>query len=394
MPSPPPLDGLRVLDFTRVLAGPLATMLLSDLGADVVKVERPGTGDDTRGWGPPFRGDDATYFLSVNRGKRSVVLDLAAEDGREAALRLADDCDVVVENFRSGVMDRLGLGWDVLSARNPRLVYCSVPAFARVDTGQPGYDLLMQAASGLMSVTGEGRPVKAGIAVLDVMTGLWASNGVLAALHARERTGRGQHVTVGLYEAALAGTVSQGASHLLGGVVPGLSGNAHPSIVPYQSFESSDLPFVVAAGNDKLFRATALLAGLPDLAADPRLAANPGRVAHRDEVVGRLQEAFLQRPGAEWVERCQQAGVPAGLVRSMDQVFEAPEAAGSTFEVDDPVRGPLRYVRTPIGLSDTPVREGSLPPPLLGEHDALLADPWAQRPPSASSGTAAPNSQP
>ena len=369
-----PLDGLVVLDFTRILAGPLATMLLSDLGADVIKVERPGSGDDTRTWGPPFRGKDATYFLSVNRGKRSVALDLVSEEGRDQALRLAERADVVVENFRSGVMDRLGLGYDDLRAVNPRLVYCSVPAFARVDTGRPGYDLLMQAACGLMSVTGEDTPVKAGVAVLDVITGLYASNGILAALAARTVTGQGQHVTVGLYEASLAGMVNQAAGHLLGGAVPGLAGNAHPSIVPYQLFEAADGALVLAAGNDKLFRATCLLAGLPELADDPRLATNTGRVAHREELVGRLQEAFSARPVAHWVAACAERGVPASPVRTMDEVFEAPEAAHSTFTVDDPVRGPLRYVRPPITLSGTPLREDPLPPPQLGEHDAELLD--------------------
>ena len=367
-----PLDGLVVLDFTRILAGPLATMLLSDLGADVVKVERPGVGDDTRTWGPPHRDGESTYFLSVNRGKRSVVLDLADPEGRAHALRLAAGADVVVENFRSGVMARLGLGYEDLRAVNPRLVYCSVPAFARVDTGQPGYDLLMQAASGLMSVTGEQAPVKAGVAVLDVVTGLYASNAVLAALAARAVTGEGQHVTVGLYEASLAAMVNQAAARLLGGDVPGLAGNAHPSIVPYQLFRSADAPFVLAAGNDKLFRATALLAGLPELADDPRLATNEGRVAHREKLIGRLQEAFLAQPGQHWVDACAEHGVPASLVRTMDQVFEAPEAAHSTFVVDDPVRGPLTYVRPPITMSGTPLREGCLPPPHLGQHDDEL----------------------
>lgn len=365
-----PLDGLVVLDFTRILAGPVATMLLSDLGADVIKVERPGTGDDTRSWGPPFRGDDATYFLGVNRGKRSVVLDLADPAGQAAALRLAAGADVVVENFRSGVMARLGLDYAALRAVNPRLVYCSVPAFATVDTGKPGYDLLMQAACGLMSVTGEERPVKAGVAVLDVVTGLYASNGILAALAARERTGQGQQVTVGLYEASLAALVNLGASHLLGGAVPGLAGNAHPSIVPYQMFESSDVPFVLAAGNDKLFRATAVLAGRPELADDPRFRTNADRVGAREELVTALQDVFRLRPAEHWVRLCDEHGVPASVVRSLDQVFAAPEAAGSTFTVDDPVRGELRYVRPPLTLSDTPLRADPSPPPLLGEHDA------------------------
>ena len=273
-------------------------------------------------------------------------------------------------------MDRLGLGSETLRARDPRLIYCSVPAFAGSDSARPGYDLLMQAACGLMSLTGEDAPVKAGVAVLDVVTGLYASNGILAALAARERTGRGQQVTVGLFEASLAALVNQGASHLLSGVVPGLAGNAHPSIVPYQVFRGRDVPFALAAGNDKLYRATARLAGLPELADDPRFRTNADRVAAREELVGRLQDAFLQQPAAHWVRLCDEHGVPASLVRTLDQVFTAPEAADSTFVVDDPVRGPLRYVRPPVTLSDTPLRADPAPPPALGEHDAeLLRDP-------------------
>ena len=367
-----PLDGVVVLDFTRILAGPYATMLLSDLGADVVKVERPGTGDDTRGWGPPFRGDDATYFLSVNRGKRSVVLDLTDPRDRAEAVRLAATADVVVENFRSGVMARFGLDFASLSEANPRLVYCSVPAYATVDEGKPGYDLLMQAAVGLMSVTGQDSPVKVGLALFDVITGLWASNGVLAALTARERTGRGQQVTVGLYEASLASMVNMAAGYLLAGVVPGLTGNAHPSIVPYQSFSSSDVDFVLAAGNDKLFRATAELAGLPHLAMDARFVTNADRVRHRAELIGLLQEAFRRESAAHWVRLCEAHGVPASVVRSLDQVFAAPEAAGSTMTVPDAVRGDLTYVRPPLQLSDTPLRRVQLAPPTLGEHDGEL----------------------
>lgn len=358
----PPLDGLTVLDFTRILAGPLATMALADLGADVLKIERPGTGDDTRTWGPPFVGADATYFLGVNRGKRSLMLDLTDPDDHAHALRLAASADVVVENFRAGVMDRLGLGFDALQATNPRLVYCSIPAYAS-GAPRPGYDLLMQAATGLMSVTGQASPVKVGVAVLDVVTGLWASTGILAALAARERTGLGQQVTVGLYEASLTALANQAAGYLLGGVVPGLAGNAHPSIVPYQMFCGSDTAFVLAAGNDKLFRATAVLAGLPELAQDPRLASNAGRVAHRQELVDALQAAFATAPAAVWVQRCDDAGVPASLVRTLDEVFAAPESADSLLTVPDPERGTLRFVRSPLRLSGTPVREPGLPPP-------------------------------
>lgn len=363
-----PLDGIVVLDFTRILAGPLATMLLSDLGARVIKVERPGSGDDTRSWGPPFRGTDASYYLSVNRGKQSVVLDLGDQADRAEAVRLAGVVDVVVENFRPGVMTRFGLDYDSLRPANPGLVYCSVPAFARVDSGRPGYDLLMQAASGLMSMTGEATPVKVGVAILDVVTGLYAGNGILAALLARAGSGVGQQVTVGLYEASLASLVNQGANYLLSGVVPGPAGNAHPSIVPYQAFAASDRTFVLAAANDKLFRATAAVVGQPSLATDPRFLTNTDRVVHREQLIALLAAIFAKQPAAHWVALFEQSGVPASVVRSLDAVFDAPEAAQSTFTIEDPDRGPLRYVRPPITMSGTPLAESSRPP-LLGEHD-------------------------
>lgn len=373
-----PLDGIVVLDFTRVLAGPYATMLLADLGADVIKVERPGTGDDTRGWGPPFRGEDATYFLSVNRGKRSVVLDLADDADRTQAVRLAATADVLVENFRPGVMARFGLDHASLAPANPRLVCCSIPAYAASAgaSDKPGYDLLMQASAGLMSITGHDAPAKVGVAVLDLITGLWASNGILAALAARERTGEGQQVTVGLYDASLATLANQSAAYLMAGLVPGLTGNAHNSIVPYQSFSGSDADFVLAAGNDKLFRATAELAGLAHLADDARFATNSGRVLHRAELIGVLQERFRQQSAQHWVARCEARGVPAALIRSLDQVFAAPEAAHSTVEIPDAHRGPLTYVRPPLQMSGTPLEvDGCRPPPLLGEHDDEVLGP-------------------
>jgi crotonobetainyl-CoA:carnitine CoA-transferase CaiB-like acyl-CoA transferase len=370
----PPLEGLLVVDLTRVLAGPLCTMILSDMGADVVKVERPGVGDDTRGWDPPSVAGDATYFLSVNRDKRSVAIDLASEAGREAAIRLMERADVVVENFRSGVMDRLGLDYETISKRNPQVVYCSIPAFASSDSPKPGYDLLMQALSGLMSLTGTDRPTKAGVALLDVITGLYASTGILAALEARRRTGAGQHVTVGLYEASLAALVNQSAAYLLAGQVTGPAGNAHPSIVPYQVFEARDRAFVLAAGNDKLFRETVEVLGRPDLADDPRYVSNSSRVAHRAELVGLMAERFAGADAAHWVRELDARGVPASVVRSLDEVFAAPESQAAVVEVADPRRGPLRYVRTPITLSRTPLREPTSPPPDLGaDTEGVLA---------------------
>lgn len=365
---PPPLEGLVVLDFTRVLAGPMCTMLLADLGADVIKVERPGGGDDTRAWGPPFLDGDATYYLSVNRDKRSIILDLADPADRDEAVRLAASADVVVENFRSGVMERFGLDYDSLRAVNPALVYCSIPAFASTDSPKPGYDLLMQAACGLMSLTGHGEPVKTGVAILDVVTGLYATVGVLAALAARRDSGAGQHVTVGLFESSLSALVNQAAAYLMGGVVSQPAGNAHPSIVPYQAFDAADGKFVVAAGNDKLFCATATLAGAPELADDPRYRTNADRVRHRESLVARLSEAFRTNTTEHWVRLCDEYGVPASAVRTLDQVFASQEARASLAEVSDPDRGPLRYVRTPIRLSATPLRHPTRRPPLLGEH--------------------------
>ncbi len=366
-----PLAGVRVADFSRVLAGPLATMLLADLGADVVKVERPGTGDDTRGWGPPFVGDDAAYFLSLNRNKRSVVLDLATDEGRSLARRLALGSDVVVENFRPGLMERFGLDHPSLSAERPGLVYCSLTAFG--DDGEsaskPGYDIIVQALSGLMSVTGHpgGEPTKVGVALLDVICGLYAANAIQAALVGRAETGRGARVSVSLFDASVAAMVNQAANYLLGGLVPGPMGNAHPNIVPYQLFRASDRPFILAAGNDRLFERTCEVLGLASLATDERFATNEARVRRRDELIPVLAEAFAARPAAEWLARLEAASVPCAAVRTLDEVFASPEGAASVQRVPDPVRGPLDLVADPIRVDGRrpPVR---LAPPLLGEH--------------------------
>jgi len=385
--SRPPLQGLVVVDFTRVLAGPLCTMILADMGAEVMKVERPGVGDDTREWDPPAAGGDATYFLSVNRDKKSIAVDLSTPEGRKVAIDLMAGADVVVENFRTGVMDRLGLGYDVIAQRNPRVVYCSIPAFAGSSSPKPGYDLLMQAQSGLMSLTGTEGPTKAGVALLDVITGLYATTGILAALEARHETGVGQRVTVGLYEASLAALVNQSAAFLMAGQVSGPAGNAHPSIVPYQAFAARDRSFVVAAGNDKLFRETVEVVGRPELADDPRFVSNSARVEHREEIVGLLSAAFATRDAAHWVRELDARGVPASLVRTLDEVFAAPESQHALAEVADAKRGTLRYVRTPIELSDTALRPPTDPPPDLGEHtDAILARLAAAKPNPEDSG--------
>ncbi len=383
-PAVLPLAGLRVLDFSRVLAGPLCTMVLGDLGADVVKVERPGEGDDTRHWGPPFVGPDAAYFLCLNRNKRSVCLDLQTEEGRRAARRLARRADVLVENFRPGLMARFGLDHASLAADNPGLVYCSLTAFGEEGEAalRPGYDIIVQAVSGLMSVTGErgGGPVKVGVALLDVIAGLYAAVGIQAALHERQRTGRGRRLTVSLFDASVAAMVNQAANYLLGALVPGPMGTEHPNIVPYQVFQAADRPFVLAAGNDRLFERTCEAIGRPDLARDPRFATNEARVRHRAALVPLLQEVFRSRTAAAWLAELSARSVPCAPVRRLDEVFAAPEGAALVQEVADPHRGVLRLVADPIRPdgSPLPVR---LPPPLLGEHtEQVLAELAADEP--------------
>ncbi len=378
--APAPLAGLRVIDLSRVLAGPLATMTLGDLGADVVKVERPAEGDDTRHWGPPFAGDDAAYFLSLNRNKRSVAIDLTTPEGVASVTRLAATADVLIENFRPGLMADLGLALDDLRAANPRLVSCSLTAFGDDATGEasrPGYDIIVQALCGLMSVTGEpdGEPVKAGVALLDVVTGLQAAIGILAALAERERTGLGRHVGVSLFDASVAAMVNQAANTLIGDVVPSALGTAHPNIVPYQAFHASDRPFILAGGNDRLFRRTCEVVGHPEWADDDRFAANQDRVANRDELVSLLAAAFATRPAAHWLRALEAASVPCSPIRRMDEVFASPEGAALVDDVDDPARGgSLRLVANPLRFDGErlPTR---LAPPLLGaDTDEVLGD--------------------
>ncbi|MDW8803343.1 CoA transferase [Streptomyces scabiei] len=374
------LEGLRIADFSRVLAGPYATMLLADLGADVVKVERPGIGDDTRAWHPPADHDGtSTYFLGVNRNKKSVALDLTTDTGREQARALIAESDVLVENFRPGTMERLGLGHRELRARQPGLVYCSISGFgAGAGATIPGYDLLVQAVGGLMSVTGDaaGEPVKAGVALVDVITGLHASLGVLAALRHRDATGQGQLVEVNLLSSLLSALVNQASAFAVAGVVPGRMGNAHPSIAPYETFPAADRPIAVAVGNDRQFAALADLVGEPGLALDARFRTNADRVAHRTELRDILTRRLSAAGADHWSAVLLAAGVPAGPVNTLDEAFGFARKLGLPGIVEIPAASadgaqdrPFRQVASPITLSGTPARY-RLPPPRLGRHTA------------------------
>ncbi|WP_350347857.1 CoA transferase [Agromyces sp. G08B096] len=361
------LRDIRVADFSRVLAGPYATMTLADFGADVIKVEPPG-GDDTRAWRPPVDASgEATYFGSVNRNKRSVVLDLTTEAGRAEAVRLASSADVVVENFRPGVMQRFGLGYEQLRARNPRLVYCSITGFgAGAGATLAGYDLLVQAVGGLMSITGEpdGEPAKVGVALVDVLTGQNAVAGILLALRERDRSGEGQLVEVNLLQGLLAGLTNQAGSTLATGHPPRRLGNQHPSIAPYAVFRAADRDLVIAVGNDRQFRALAGVLGRPGLAGDARYATNEARVGHRDALRDELVAALANGRAADWVERLTQAGVPAGLVNDVAEAIAFAEGLGIEPVVDLDGR---RSIADPIGLSRAPAAYRT-PPPALDEH--------------------------
>jgi crotonobetainyl-CoA:carnitine CoA-transferase CaiB-like acyl-CoA transferase len=374
-----PLDGILVADFSRVLAGPYATMLLGDLGADVVKVERPDGGDDTRAWGPPWHGDVSTYYLAINRNKRSVALDLGDEEDRALARTLARRADVLVESFRPGLMAGWGLDGDTLRAHgNPGLVSCSVTAFGTGEAGRslPGYDFLLQAMGGLMHVTGEpdGPPLKVGAAVVDLICGLIAANGIQAALLERARTGRGRHVEVSLMDAALTSLLNQASAWVAGGVAATRRGNRHPSIVPYETFEAADRPIAIAVGNDRLFARLCAALGLDELATDERFATNTARVAHRDELARRLGEAIAREPADHWVTALRAAAVPVGPINGVDEAFALADELGmEPTEVHDGV--PL--VRPPLRVDGDrpPIRRG---PPALDEHgDELRA--WLRR---------------
>jgi crotonobetainyl-CoA:carnitine CoA-transferase CaiB-like acyl-CoA transferase len=370
-----PLAGVLVADFSRILAGPYATMLLADLGAEVVKVESPG-GDDTRTWSPPVRDGISTYYLGVNRNKRSVALDLKDDDDVVAARELARRADVLVENFKPGGLARFGLDYASVSAGNPGVVYASISGFGSGPGGRdlPGYDLMVQAISGLMSLTGvpDGPPYRAGISVFDVMAGLHATIGVLAAIHARHASGRGQHVEVNLLSSALSGLVNQSSAFVAGGVVPTRMGNSHPSLFPYEPLPCADGDLIVTAGNDGQFRRLVEVLGVPELADDPRFRGNEDRTAHRDELRPLLVERLATRSTAEWFRDITAAGVPCGPINTVEGGVAFAESVGL-----DPVvlvgDGPdaVPSVRNPIRMSATPP-DYRLPPPALDEHGAEI----------------------
>jgi crotonobetainyl-CoA:carnitine CoA-transferase CaiB-like acyl-CoA transferase len=385
------LDGLKVLDLSRVLAGPWASQMLADLGADVVKVERPGSGDDTRTWGPPWLKDtdgndttDAAYFFCTNRNKRSVAIDMATPDGQALLQRLAAEADVVLENFKVGGLKQYGLDHETLRARHPRLIYCSITGFGQTGPYAPraGYDFLIQGMGGLMSVTGRGDaeegagPQKVGVALTDVMTGLHAAIGILAALQHRGRTGEGQHIDLALLDVQVAALANQAGNYLISGQVPGRMGNAHPNIVPYQDFPTADGDMVLAIGNDGQFARFCALAGHAEWAADGRFATNAARVANRAVLIPLLRQTTVMRTTRDWVAALESHAVPCGPINRLDAVFADPQvvARGLRVVLPHPQAGTVPGVANPVRLSATPVVYRSAPP-LLGQHtEAVLAD--------------------
>jgi crotonobetainyl-CoA:carnitine CoA-transferase CaiB-like acyl-CoA transferase len=383
------LSHLTVLDLSRVLAGPWAGQALADLGADVIKIERPGTGDDTRGWGPPFlldaqgkEGADAAYYLCANRNKKSVTVDFTTPEGQAIVRSLARDSDVVLENFKVGGLEAYGLDYASLRTVNPRLIYCSITGFGQTGpyAARAGYDLLVQAMGGLMSITGRpdgdpaAGPQKAGVAVTDILTGLYATIGILAALSHRERTGIGQHIDIGLLDVQVACLANQAMNYLVSGKTPRRSGNAHPNLVPYQDFPTSDGYMVIAVGSDAQFARLCTVFGLAQLAADPRFESNKQRVANRRELIGKLCSLTVTHSTAHWVAALEAVGVPAGPINSLDAVFDDPQvrARGMRVELPHPVAGSVSLVANPLRLSQTPVTYRSSPPSLGAHTDEVL----------------------
>lgn len=380
-----PLHGIRVLDLSRVLAGPWCGQILGDLGAEVIKIERPGAGDDTRSWGPPFLRDGdgaatgvATYFLAANRNKQSLAVDLTRPEGQAIIHQLAERSDILLENFKCGDLARYGLDPATMLARYPRLVYCSITGFGQTgpNAHRPGYDFIIQAMAGLMSITGtpQSGPQKAGVAVTDLTTGMMSAIGCLAALHHARTTGQGQHIDMALFDVQLGWLANQNMSYLGAGKVPGLLGNAHPSIVPYQDFPTADRPLIIAVGNDRQFADLARLLGEAGWSADPRFATNSARVAHRDVLVPMIAGITIGQPSAHWQALLDAAAIPCGPIQTIAEAFgsEQVRARDLAVTLPHPVAGTVTTVANPIRMEKTPA-DYRLPPPMLGEHsDAIL----------------------
>ncbi|MGB3634169.1 MAG: CoA transferase [Rubrobacteraceae bacterium] len=377
-----PLSGVKVLDLSRVLAGPYATMVLGDMGAEVIKVERTGRGDDTRYWGPPFAGGESAYFLSVNRNKHSITADFKNEEDLERIKRLAAGADVLIENMRRGALEKLGLGYETLKEENPDLIYCSITGFGPgEEEDRPGYDFLIQARAGIMGITGQpdGEPTKVGVAIADIVCGLYAANTILATLHQRDVTGEGARIEVPLFESTLSWLANRGQEYLVSGEDKGRLGNAHPTIVPYETFETSDKPIALAVGNDDQFEKLCEAIGREELAQDTRYATNPDRVENREELVKILQEEFSESTAEEWISVIREAGVPCGPVNSLADVFSDSHvlSSGILQKVDHPTVGELELLASPVLINGKrpPVR---LPPPTLGQHTDAIEDDWSQ----------------
>ena len=382
--QPKPLAGIRVLDLTRILAGPFGTMLLADLGADVIKVEQPGRGDDTRHFGPPFVKGESTYFQSINRGKRSITIDLKAREGQDVVRALIAECDVLVENFRPGVLARLGFDYDTVHELNPRMIYTSISGYGHIGLPEyaqaPGYDLLIQSVSGIASVTGHpsAPPSKAGVSIGDLVAGLYAVQGILAALYERKTTGQGRRVDIAMLDGLTSLLTYQATAYLLAGKVPGRMGNQHPSICPFETLRASDGHLVICCGNDAQFRRLAAALGRPELCEDPRFVSNGDRVSNRPALIEILEAVLAAHPVAYWLEKLSApaVGMPVGAIHSVDQTLAHPQlvARGMVTEIDHPVLGRIPAVGCPIRLGEEPCFDPR-PAPALGEHTAeILAE--------------------
>lgn len=380
-PNNGPLDGIRVLDLTRVLAGPYCTMFLGDLGAEVVKVEQPGVGDDTRGWGPPFTGGESAYFLCVNRNKKSVTVDLKTKEGVGLLRQLAERADVLIENFRPGAMERLGLGEPELRTINPKLIYASLSGFGADGpmSDAPGYDLIVQAWGGLMSITGpaDGEPSKVGVAIIDLVAGLMLGKAIAAALFAREKVGVGQKIDTSLLEAEVASLINVGSNYLVEGKIPRRWGNAHPSIVPYQSFKTADGYLVIGVASEGIWRRFCDAIGRAKWADDPRFAKNSNRVKNREVLLAAIAKIFLGRETDAWLNLLNEAEVPCAPVQTIDKVFKAPQVLHRKMlvEVDHPTAGTVPMAGIPVKFSLTPASV-RLPPPLLSQHTEEVLASW------------------